>query len=207
MSRRTAALLLLVALAAGACGTDDGDEVPASATVTTAVATTVATGDGEETTTSSTAVAAAHQTCRNDADAYTARYPRDWHVNDPDPDLGACRFFHPKPFTVPKQTEATEIAISISAERAEVDEAAPREDTEFERVRKREDRTVDGRPAVRLKTEATGQGLYDAGTREVRWVVDRGEDILILTTTSAADADFAESVEVLDGIAASLDVG
>jgi hypothetical protein len=181
-----AALVALVALV-GACG--DGDGATTGPTTVPGVPTT----GGAET-----------QACEARGAGYRLRYPVDWHVNDP-ATVGPCRFFHPEPFELPRDSEATSIAVVLHLENVPLNRIAPEEDTHATELLNRREATVGGNRAVRVETRATGEALLPAGVRGVSWYVDLGPRTLVATTLETAEAGTLESnTRILDQMMATL---
>lgn len=195
---RLAAICTALMLAFVGCDGDDGDDVDTvptteAPTTTEANGTTTTEPDGDE----------ALATC--EADALTVRYPQDWSTNESGTD---CRWFHPEPFDLPEATEATHVAVHLDGPRDALDFEQILEDARtgphVDEIQSDEEATVDGQRARRLRYTTTDQGLYDAGTEVVTYLVDSPDGVLVMSTTTAADADFEESVDVLDTIAENL---
>jgi hypothetical protein len=114
--------------------------------------------------------------CENERAGYEISYPEDWHTATLDGEF-ECSFFDPEPFEIIEGSEFPLTALQAFPAGEEgrtfdqlVEEYA---DPVFERELARDDATVAGFPAVRLETEATGQGLFDKGTRTIAYVIDR----------------------------------
>ena len=194
LSRLGAAIVLAGAL--GACG-DSGDTAappPSSLPSTTQPSTTQ-----PSTTQPGTA------SCVAPDRGYRVEYPRSWHTNDAGV-AEPCRFFHPEPFTVAPGTEATGLAISMRLNPLAFEEVTPGpEGSAAVEVLGRRTTTIDGRPAVRAETRATGNALLPRGIRAVTWFVDAGDGTLVATTSEAAGAGrYEDNVKVLDATMASL---
>lgn len=145
------------------------------------------------------------QTCVASERGYRLQFPSTWHTNDAGI-AEPCRFFHPHPFTLAPRTEAVGLAISVRLNPVGFDDVAPSSDgSTAVQVVDRRTATVDGRPAVRAETLATGNGLLPPGTRAVSWFVDAGDATLVATTSEAAEAGhLQDNVKVLDGMVESL---
>ena len=185
--RPVAALALGAALLA-ACSNDAGNDNAASAPTTTP---TSPPPDGT-------------RECVSPA-GYRLDYPASWSTSSPT-DRYPCRFFHPEPFTLPPDTEATGIAIRVQMAPAPIDRVAPPPGVSraVEMVSRRETKVAERR-ALRVETRATGQGLLPAGLRGVTYYVDFGSRTLTATTAEAAGAGrFADNVDVLDGMMATV---
>ncbi|MBW3588281.1 MAG: hypothetical protein KY429_02555 [Actinobacteria bacterium] len=133
-------------------------------------------------------------------------YPDDWYVNDPETG-SACSWFHPDPFELPQNTEATNIAIRIAVESADfedVSEGITRGPGVREVLSQRES-TVVGRKSLRVEIISSGEDLYPEGTRQTIWLVNWEENSLVASTTSVAEAEYSDSVRVLDQMIDSLE--
>jgi len=192
LSRIAAAVVVAVALAA--CG-DSGDRVtpppPAQSEATTT--TPPATEQPEA------------QNCAAPERGYRLEFPKPWHTNDAGV-AEPCRFFHPEPFTLAPQTEATGIAINVRLNPVRFGGVAPTpEGASGSEVLDRRTTTIDGRPAVRAETRTARQGLVPPGTRVTGWFVDAGDGTLVATTSEAAAAGgYEDNVKVLDAMMQSL---
>lgn len=170
-SRRWALVLgplLAVAVAAAACEPPAPPELP---------------GEGEPTVQEPAAAAEAMAEtaeCENEADGYTVRYPATWEVNAGDV-LEPCSLFDPEPIRVPPASEIPlEIAVILGVEPVPFEtlsgEVLGRRDLS------REAATVDGRSAMRIEAETTGEGLHEAGIRFYQVVVDLDGRTFVATT-------------------------
>lgn len=104
------------------------------------------------------------QSCTN-PEGFTISYPEGWFTNDGSVTT-ECSIFDPATFEVPDATDARIGAISAFVDRVAYSNVAPDADGE------RSLTVVDGHQAVRLAGEADGEGLYDAGTRFTRYLID-----------------------------------
>lgn len=238
-SRRLAAgtsVLLALALGAGAGGCADdeptatgpGEGTTPSITTpvttsepssTTTIATTPATPAAEdptpttEATTATTVTAPSDlgQRCDNPG-GFSVAYPSGWYTNtEPTPE--PCVWFGPASIVVP--TEATDallgpVSVRIQEGASLTDVSNP--SSEFERIVSREQRTVAGRPAVRIESVATGAGLLDEGTRIVSYAVevppaaDGTPRVLTATAIECCGVAFEDATPVLDAMVATLQI-
>ncbi len=192
LPRTAAALAVAVALAA--CG-DSGDRVtPPPPSQPGATTTTPRPPEQPET-----------QSCAAPERGYRLEFPKPWRTNDAGV-AEPCRFFHPEPFTLAPQTEATGIAINVRLNPVRFGEVAPKpEGASGSEVLDLRITTIDGRPTVRAETRTTGQGLLRPGTRVTGWFVDAGDGTLVATTSEAAAAGgYENNVKVLDAMMQSL---
>lgn len=146
-------------------------------------------------------------TCAAPERGYALEFPETWFTNDAGI-AEPCRFFHPEPFTVVPRTEAPGLAISVRLNPVSFAEVTPPpEGSPAEKVVERRTATIDGRPAVRVETLATGSAMLPEGTRAVSWFVDASDATLVATTSEATDVGrFEDNVEVLDTMMRSLQV-
>lgn len=138
-------------------------------------------------------------------DGYSIGYPEGWHVNTPEI-VAPCSLFDSEPLEVPMDSEIPiEIAITIGIESVPYDtmtgDVMGRRDLSRERTR------IDGREAMRVRAETTGEGLYDAGIGSYHYSVDLGEETLIATTFDAGPLPFDRKRAVLDAMMSSLRFG
>ena len=197
LSRIASAVVLATAL--GACG-DAGDRATAPTSSDPGAATTA-----PATTAPPTTGRAGTVSCVAPERGYHLEFPKSWYTNDAGI-AEPCRFFHPEPFTVAPRTEAAGLAVSVRINpRAFDDVPPPAEGSAAVEILGRRTTTVDGRPAVRAETRATGNALLPRGTRAVSWFVDAGDGTLVATTSEAAEAGrYQDNVKVLDAMIESL---
>lgn len=149
------------------------------------------------------ALAGGMRECVDGEQGFSVAYPASWHP-DRDEVVGPCALFHPDPFEVPRDSEVPiEIAVMIGIQPVAYREISG--ETMGRRVISRESTTVDGREAVRILGETTGEGLHDAGIRMYEYLVDLGEETLIAVTYDAGTPPFQEGRRVLDAMMASFD--
>jgi hypothetical protein len=142
------------------------------------------------------------RTCRNEQAAATIAFPGDWFTNVEDA-LPACSIFDPEAIDLPETGEVPP-ALAIVVRREDVAQAELVEEDMFEEQLSREEVEVDGRPAVRIESEATGAGLLDAGTRSYRYYVDLDGDTLIAETHDVEGTDFERNRRILDDMMAQV---
>jgi hypothetical protein len=73
---------------------------------------------------------AAWSTCTNDAEGFSIDYPSGWYTDHPTPEF-ACRFFDPRRFEVPADSDFTGTALEVSIEPVD-DESGSSEPVKFE---------------------------------------------------------------------------
>lgn len=139
--------------------------------------------------------------CTNEETGYSVQYPGDWHTNPGDV-VATCSYFDPEPISV---TEGTEPDVAIVLREAEVSYETASSSDAFGDVRSRDSGMVDGREAVAVVDEATGEGLYEAGTLGYTWVLNATDGSLIASTHDTLERDFSRNRKVLDQIVSSLD--
>ena len=144
------------------------------------------------------------QVCTAANAGYRLRFPADWHVNQPSAPA-PCRFFHPVPFELPEQSEATGIAIAVKVEPVPFAQLVPGGDTDAARLVERREARVAENGAARVETVSTGRALLPGGTRVLSYYVDFGSRTLVATTSeAAATGTFDANARVLDDMMATL---
>jgi hypothetical protein len=164
----------------------------------------VTTTNAPSATTTPPAVRTANCTSINNG--YTIEYPGDWFAESADP-VWSCALFDPQPFTLEPDTETPLVAVQIYDERSITFDAAVTSltDPASYNVLRREDTTVDGRPAVVLETvQLTDDLLTAAGTYNYQYVVDRSGGIVLAFTTGQPGSRYDQDRTVLDKMMASL---
>lgn len=136
---------------------------------------------------------------------YRVEYPASWSTGSLTDRL-PCRYFHPEPFTLPPDTEATGIAIRVQMAPAPIERVAPPPGgSRAVEILSRRETKVAERRAMRVETRATGDALLPAGVRGVSYYVEFGSRTLTGTTSEAAGAGrFDDNVDVLDRMMASV---
>jgi hypothetical protein len=142
--------------------------------------------------------------CTNREGNFTVRYPAAWQTNRGDV-VGPCSIFDPDPIEIPVDSEfPIEFAVMMNVERAPfaslTGEMLGRRDISKEAT------DVDGRQAVRIESESTGEGLYDAGIRSYGYFVDLGETTMIATTWDAGSLPFEQKRRILDAMMATVEL-
>ena len=141
--------------------------------------------------------------CADSARGYTVAYPATWHVNTGEI-LGPCSLFDPDPVEVPRDSEIPiEFAIAIGFQ--PVPFATLTDDALGRSILSRQPTKVDGRDAMRIESESTGEGLHDAGIRSYQYVVDLGDTTLIATTYGAGSLPLERKRRILDAMMTTLD--
>lgn len=141
--------------------------------------------------------------CTNEASGYRVQYPADWYTNKGDP-TEPCSFFHSEPFEVPEGTEFLDVGALVGREPVPFDVVAGEDPSRT--VLEEEETEIAGNRAVRLESEATGEGLLDRGTRFYEVIVEVDGESLIVSTFDLGDLDYERNKEVVDEIAAGLEL-
>ncbi|MGH2446340.1 MAG: hypothetical protein ACRDGD_09925 [Candidatus Limnocylindria bacterium] len=151
------------------------------------------------------------QNCENPDAGYTVAFPSDWWANEAQEGAteglegyAACVFFAEEPAEVPANaglppTVAIDIGIAPASEQAPgagatiIDEHADE---------------VDGRPAMVRELEMSDDAapFFSAGDRVYQYLIDMGSgEILVASTTSIRNGDYASHQATLDAMMDSLD--
>ena len=188
-----AALLLL---ASGCRG--NADDMPTATSETTAPRTTstteVALPGGEL------------EPCES-PEGFTISKPVSWETNSGDV-VAPCGQFNPDPFQVERGTDKRVAAITAYIDPVPFATASRRRDG---RDADRAVTAVDGRQAVRLHYEVSGESLYPTGTPVTTYMVDLGvyggrERTLFVDTLGLGDRDYENNVVILDRMARTLEI-
>lgn len=175
--------VLLVAVAAGACGNDEEDHRPGDPPASTA--TTVP----------------AWQSCQAPQAGYALEFPPDWHTH-------GCHWFHPEPFALEPATDSPGVAVHVRMVDADLATHTGRVvASPAAEVLRREDRRVAGRQAVLVVARATGEALFPAGTRTYAYYVAADARTLAATASDLGlpeGTDYGNATEVLDRMMESL---
>jgi hypothetical protein len=191
MNRLAAALVLLVVLSA--CERAEAPAPPQPPPPRTVPATSVALDPAMERTAE----------CVDPGEGFAVPYPADWH-RDPAELIGPCALFHPEPFQLPRDSEVPiEIVVQIGFHPVFYADLAG--DVLGREVISREPAMVDGRRAVRILAETTGDGLHDRGIRYQEYVVDLGEESMTAVTYDRAPLDFDRRRRILDAMMRGFD--
>lgn len=199
MGRFVPTALLALALIATACAREDVPEPP-NGGVPADTTGGAAPDDGTTANGGEAADPAMEQTseCVNPTKGYAVLYPADWQVNTSDV-VGPCTLFDPEPIEVPRGSEIPiDIAVMIDVEPVPI--ATLSGDVRGRRNLSRERTTVDGREAVRIEGESTGEGLYDRGQRSYQYFVDLGDSTMVAATYDAGSVPFERKRRILDAM-------
>lgn len=135
------------------------------------------------------------QRCTNEKHGFSVSFPAAWHTNSGEV-LPTCTVFDPAPIQLPRDSEIPfDIAITIITVVQPFDPNPL--SSRFERVLSVERLNVAGRDAVRLETEATGEGLADRGMRSLRYVVDLGDERVLIASTYDTGATYSGEKTIL----------
>jgi hypothetical protein len=183
--------VLLLAFVLAACEREQPREVPAAAPA----------DDGNYTATDPAVEQMSE--CINRMEGYAVEYPATWHVNT-DEVLGPCMLFDPEPVDVPLASELPlEIAIQLGF--VPIPFAALTGQVLGRRDLVRERTTVDGREALRIESETTGEGLHDRGIRMYQYFVDLGDTTMVAATYAVGALPFERNRLILDTMMARFD--
>ena len=143
--------------------------------------------------------------CTSVNNGYTIEYPGDWFAEAADP-VWSCALFDPQRFTLEPDTETPHVAVQIYDERTITFDATVTSVTDPSSydVLRRQDTTVDGRPAIVLETVQLTDDFLPAGTYSYQYVVDRSGGIVLAFTTGQPGSPFDQYRSTLDDMMASL---
>jgi hypothetical protein len=137
--------------------------------------------------------------CTNTHHRFSIRFPRHWYTTQLRP-ADKCRQFDRTPFTVPPNSEypITDLnAVSVPVSVTTYIRGAT--DPTFAVTLQRKDTRVCDRRAVLFETVATGEGLYEKGTRFYGYAVKRnGTAFVVFTITTPGDDQYASNKAVVD---------
>ena len=120
------------------------------------------------TTTAVAGLAGGWDVCTNTQRGYSVGHPTGWHS------AYGCRYLDPEPLDIPPNTDGFFSAVAVVDGDTSFDQARQRSTDRFVVIDLREETTIGGRRAVRYETEATGEGLFDKGSRLYSVVIDNG---------------------------------
>lgn len=189
----TLAVAMAVGCAAesGAPGADGADAAPADAPAPAPTAAGSASQDSLLT-----------QSCTNADAGFSVSYPADWQTND-GAIMPACSLFDPQPIDIAPATEIpADIGVALTRQAVPFDVAGGEDFTR--RIISRDTTTIDGRRAVRIEAESTGEGLHDTGTIGYSYIVDLDGAVIIAQSYDVGDPGFETKKRVLDSMMQSL---
>jgi hypothetical protein len=194
MSMRSAApagLPVLLALVLTACPGPPPDEAAPTPEDTPTPEPTEATPTPPE-----DDVALAQQ-CAN-PDGFSVEYPDGWVTNEAEEnELPPCSLFDPASVDTGEGGDVpADIAVFM---RVEPVAFAAVDDPTVEEVA-REELSLAGREAVRVETEATGEGLFPEGLRSTSYRVDLGEQTFMATARDVGEPGYASKQDALDAM-------
>lgn len=133
-----------------------------------------------------------------EADRYTVGYPEGWNTNSDDGLLERCRIFHPGAIDVPEQPRDRDLhyAVSMFVDAVDFDDLDPRETRD--EILELQEATVDGRAATVVEYRSTGETLTPEGERTTTWTIDLDGEILVATTSSVGETDYARDRRILE---------
>jgi len=173
-----AAALLLLGCGDRSTGTDEtvAGLVPTLRPSGTTVEATTTTAAAPSTTTTVGGLPGGWAECTNAQRGYSVGHPTGWHS------AYGCRYLDPEPLDIPPNTDGFFSAVAVVDGDTSFDQARQRSTDRFVVIVLREETTIDGRRAVRYETEATGEGLFDKGSRVYSVVIDNdGRAFEVLT--------------------------
>lgn len=143
--------------------------------------------------------------CHNPEAGYTISYPSAWYANDGSVTT-PCTVFGRGPVILQEQTEVPiDIGIVMGTATGDLEDHV--EATGGIHVEERTETEVAGRDAVIVRGRGTGDALIPEGTRVHRYVVELGEDRLLLASTyDSGELAFARKIEVLDAMMGTLEL-
>lgn len=128
-------------------------------------------------------------------DGFTISYPEGWVTDE------ECTLFDPESVEFEGMHVPESIGVYANVDAVEFERTEPER---FEEELGGRETTIDGRPALRLETEATGEGLYDAGHVSTSWRVDLDGETFIAITHDVEELDYAANQAILDAMVESL---
>jgi hypothetical protein len=141
--------------------------------------------------------------CVNRAHGYAVRYPADWHVNTGEL-VAPCSLFDPDPIEVPRDSEIpVSIAVMIGIEPVPL--ATLTGDVLGRRELTRQPLMVQGREAMRIDGESTGEGLYDRGIHSYEYFVALGDSTLTAATYEVGSLPLERKRLILDAMMETLE--
>ena len=114
--------------------------------------------------------------CTNPERGYSIGHPAGWHT------AYGCRYLDPEPLDIPPNSDGFFSALAVVDGDTSFDEARQRTNDRFLVILLREETTVGDSKAVRYEAEATGEGLFDKGSRLYSLIIDNdGRAFEVLT--------------------------
>lgn len=189
-----------------------GPTVEATTTVTTTPLPTTTVTAGGDLPAPTTAAASPSTTpigglpagwavCTNAERGYSVGHPAGWHT------AYGCRYLDPEPLDIPANTDGFFSAVAVVDGDTSFDQARQRSDDRFVVVVMREETTIEGRRAVRYESEATGEGLFDKGSRLYSVVLDndgRAFEVLTVWFPGTSTSDYQLRKKMVDEMVKSV---
>jgi hypothetical protein len=126
----------------------------------------------------------------------TVNYPADWHTNTGEV-MTACSLFDPEPIDIEPDTEIPhDIAVIIRVEPVSFDQVSEPSSGEY-RISSRET-TIDGRRALVVESESTGDGLLPEGVLAYRYYIDLNGETIVAESYDLGEPAFATKRSRLD---------
>lgn len=146
------------------------------------------------------------QSCTNDEVGYEVSYPDGWVVNEEG--LPGCSAFDPEDVDIPEVGEIpADIAVVIHENRVEFERATDFEADPGVEVIAEDEATVDGRTAIVVELEHTGEALYPEGWISYAYYIDLDPFTLQAVTfdhDGAGPPAYEERRDILDAMVDSL---
>ena len=187
---------------------------PAVATATTTTTTTTTTNNpglpDPPTAPAPTAAAdagaraTATALCENQKHGFAFAYPADWFTASADP-ASACSLFDRQPFQVAANAAPPLVAVRVELVPETLAVVEPLlTDNPALLVRKRTRASAAGHPAIVLEAEGTGQGDPTRGEAGYLWLIDHGQNTLIVMGEVDPGGDLAARKAEVDLLVAGL---
>lgn len=142
-------------------------------------------------------------------EGFTVSYPDSWETNEGGV-IAECTRFDPQSFSVSAGTDERVAAINVNVENTDFSTVTSSIDQET--VRHSEQRSIDGRQAVRIEQESAGEGIIPEGTSTTSYYIDLGPRsgdtgrVLVANTLDYTDIDYEQARRVLDRMVSTLDI-
>jgi hypothetical protein len=150
-------------------------------------------------------VVALNQSCTNQKIGYRVDYPTGWVVNSGDVQaLEACQVFDPESAELPERSTSFDESVLIRQTEASYDRVASSENDPTARELSRQSVTINGREAVIVESESTGQALLPEGTKAYRYIVKLDDKALIASTYGVSGMQYERNKQILDRMMRSL---
>lgn len=198
MMRRVKRIIAVVAVSLASC------TAPASAPTQQARTDSPRTETAAPSTATTAPPVELSRRCTNTQHGFSISYPAGWHTNDGSV-IPGCSAFDPQPPDIPRNSEIPfEIAVLVNVQQTPVQDLT--QTSQWERVLSSSETTVDGKKAIRVEVESTGEGLADRGMRTMRYVVDLGGGRALVASTNATGESYAGNRDMLARMVQSIDL-